>query len=152
MDTKLQWNAQVEGMQCNVNQTVNALGVLGNSRWGVSMLETRKIYRDVAIPQMMYGCSMGSDARDTGQLTRCAHLKCCRAFKLEQLVQYAERSIQHPSWRWIWELFSFRYRDRLKSKTRRLSDVFCRATASHSVLGVQRTGQCRRRKDRYISP
>ena len=67
MDTKLQWKPHVEEIQRKVTKTVNALGVLGNSRWGVSMLDLRKIYQGTAVPQMMYGCSLWSNARDKGR-------------------------------------------------------------------------------------
>ena len=67
MDTKLQWKPHIEEIRRKVARTVNALGALGNSRWGVSMLDMRKIYRGVAVPQMMYGCSVWSNARDTGR-------------------------------------------------------------------------------------
>lgn len=67
MDTKLRWKPHVEEMQRKVTKTVNALGVPGNSRWGVSMLDLRKIYQGTAVPQMMYGCSLWSNARDTGR-------------------------------------------------------------------------------------
>lgn len=67
MDTKLQWKPHIEGIQRKVTKTVNALGALGNSRWGVGMLDLRKIYLGTAVPQMMYACSVWSNARDKGR-------------------------------------------------------------------------------------
>ena len=66
MDTKLQWRAHVEEIQRKVTRTVIALSSLGSSTWGIGMLEIRKLYRGVAIPQMLYACSVWSNARATG--------------------------------------------------------------------------------------
>ncbi|KAK3615396.1 hypothetical protein LTR56_026533, partial [Elasticomyces elasticus] len=52
MDTKLQWKPHIEEVQRKVAKTVNALGALGSTRWGVGMGNMRKIYRGVAIPRM----------------------------------------------------------------------------------------------------
>ena len=57
MDTKLQWKPHIEEIRRKVAKTVNALGALGNTRWGVSMHDMGSIYQGMAIPQMMYACS-----------------------------------------------------------------------------------------------
>ncbi|PPJ61058.1 hypothetical protein CBER1_07391 [Cercospora berteroae] len=66
IDTKLHWKSHIEAMQRKVSSTIGALHSLGSSTWGVKMLEMRKIYRGVAIPQMMYACSLWSRGRTSG--------------------------------------------------------------------------------------
>jgi hypothetical protein len=42
--------------------TVNALGCLGGSTWGIGLLDLRKIYEGTALPQMMYASSIWFNA------------------------------------------------------------------------------------------
>ncbi|KAF5669922.1 reverse transcriptase [Fusarium denticulatum] len=53
MDSTLTWKQHIDEVQRKVTKTVNALGSLGGSTWGVTMREMRKIYKGVAIPQMI---------------------------------------------------------------------------------------------------
>ncbi|KAG7403415.1 Retrovirus-related Pol polyprotein from type-1 retrotransposable element R1 4 [Fusarium oxysporum f. sp. rapae] len=62
MDSTLTWKQHIDEVQRKVTKTVNALGSLGGSTWGVTMREMRKIYKGVAVPQMMYACSAWSNA------------------------------------------------------------------------------------------
>ncbi|EGU72833.1 hypothetical protein FOXB_16658, partial [Fusarium oxysporum f. sp. conglutinans Fo5176] len=52
MDSTLTWKQHIDEVQRKVTKTVNALGSLGGSTWGVTMREMRKIYKGVAVPQM----------------------------------------------------------------------------------------------------
>ena len=61
LDSKLRWREHVQEIRRKTTNTVNALGCLGSSTWGVSLADMRKIYRGVAIPQMMYACSLWSN-------------------------------------------------------------------------------------------
>ena len=49
-----------------VTSTLSALYLFGKSVWGARMLEMRKLYRGVAISQMMYACSIWSQSRAVG--------------------------------------------------------------------------------------
>ncbi|KAG6979043.1 RNA-directed DNA polymerase from mobile element jockey [Fusarium oxysporum f. sp. conglutinans] len=62
MDSTLTWKQHIDEIQRKVTKTVNALSSLGGSTWGVTMREMRKIYKGVAVPQMMYACSAWSNA------------------------------------------------------------------------------------------
>ncbi|KAG7408362.1 hypothetical protein Forpe1208_v012157 [Fusarium oxysporum f. sp. rapae] len=62
MDSTLTWKQHIDEIQRKVTNTVNALSSLGGSTWGVTMREMRKIYKGVAVPQMMYACSAWSNA------------------------------------------------------------------------------------------
>lgn len=66
LDSKLQWRAHVEEIRRKVTKTVGAMASLGNSAWGIGLNGMRKIYEGVAVPQMMYACSVWSYARSTG--------------------------------------------------------------------------------------
>ena len=61
LDSKLKWKEHVQEIRRKTTNTVNALGCLGSSTWGVSLADMRKIYRGVAVPQMMYACSLWSN-------------------------------------------------------------------------------------------
>jgi hypothetical protein len=58
MDTKLRWKEYLEAVRQKVINTVNALGCLGGSTWGIGLLDLRKIYEGTALPQMMYASSI----------------------------------------------------------------------------------------------
>ncbi|KAF5232691.1 hypothetical protein FANTH_12862 [Fusarium anthophilum] len=53
MNSTLTWKQHIAEVQRKVTKTVNALGNLGGSTWGVTMREMRKIYKGVAVPQMI---------------------------------------------------------------------------------------------------
>lgn len=61
MDTKLRCKAHIDGIRRRVTKIINALRSLGSSTWGASLADMRKIYRGVALPQMMYACSIWSN-------------------------------------------------------------------------------------------
>ncbi|KAJ3552812.1 hypothetical protein NPX13_g11028 [Xylaria arbuscula] len=67
MDTKLTWKPHIEGIRQKLMKTVTAMGCLGNSAWGVGLDGMRKIYRGVAVPQMLYACSVWSNADVRGK-------------------------------------------------------------------------------------
>lgn len=62
MDTSLRWKQHIDETERKVTNTINALSSLGSSTWGVKTKEMRTIYNGVAIPQMMYACSLWSNA------------------------------------------------------------------------------------------
>ncbi|KAJ3571479.1 hypothetical protein NPX13_g5362 [Xylaria arbuscula] len=67
MDTKLTWKPHIEGIRQKLMKTVTAMACLGNSAWGVGLDGMRKIYRGVAVPQMLYACSVWSNADVRGK-------------------------------------------------------------------------------------
>ena len=68
MDTKLYWNEHIEEIRRKAMKTVAALSSLGGSNWGVSLGDMRRIYEGTALPQMMYACSIWSNANIKGKL------------------------------------------------------------------------------------
>lgn len=60
-DSKLKWKEHVREIHRKTTNTVNALSCLGSSTWGVRLADMRKIYRGVALPQIMYACSLWSN-------------------------------------------------------------------------------------------
>lgn len=62
MDARLNWRDHVEIIKQKVTRTVHTLSSLGNSTWGVRLQDMRKLYEAIAIPQMMYACSIWSNA------------------------------------------------------------------------------------------
>ncbi|KAI3326549.1 hypothetical protein HD806DRAFT_532179 [Xylariaceae sp. AK1471] len=67
MDTKLTWKPHIEEIRRNFMKTITAIGCLGNSTWCIGLDGTRLIYRGVAIPQMLYACSVWSNANIRGK-------------------------------------------------------------------------------------
>lgn len=67
MDTQLRWKAHTEDIRCRTTKTLNALSALGGSTWGASMVDMRKLYRGVIVPQMMYACSVWSNSSTAGK-------------------------------------------------------------------------------------
>ncbi|KAJ3560528.1 hypothetical protein NPX13_g9271 [Xylaria arbuscula] len=67
MDTKLTWKPHLEEIRRKVTRTIAAMSCLGNSTWGAGLDGMRKIYRGVAIPQMLYACSVWSNADIRGK-------------------------------------------------------------------------------------
>jgi ribonuclease HI len=61
LDSKLKWKEHVQEIRRKTTNTVNALSCLGSSTWGIRLADIRKIYRGVALPQMMYACSLWSN-------------------------------------------------------------------------------------------
>lgn len=62
MDSALKWKQHIDETERKVTNTITALSSLGSSTWGVMTREMRTIYRGVAIPQMMYACSLWSNS------------------------------------------------------------------------------------------
>ncbi|KAI3534405.1 reverse transcriptase [Colletotrichum abscissum] len=62
MDSALKWKQHIDETERKVMNTITALSSLGSSTWGVMTREMRTIYRGVAIPQMMYACSLWSNS------------------------------------------------------------------------------------------
>jgi hypothetical protein len=68
MDTKLQWKQHTEEIRRKATKTVNALSCLGGSNWGASLMDMRRIYAGTVLPQVMYACSVWSNASAKGRL------------------------------------------------------------------------------------
>ena len=62
LDSTLQWKAHIDSVKDKVTKTINAMEAIGGSTWGTSLADMRKIYRGVALPQIMYGCSLWSNS------------------------------------------------------------------------------------------
>jgi hypothetical protein len=67
MDSKLQWKEHLDEVRRKATKTVNALSCLGGSTWGVTFADVRKLYEATALPQMMYACSIWSNASTKGK-------------------------------------------------------------------------------------
>ncbi|KAL6152343.1 hypothetical protein ACJQWK_05935 [Exserohilum turcicum] len=67
MDSKLQWKEHVEEIRRKATKTVNALSCLGGSTWGITLADMRRLYEATALPQMMYACSIWSNASVKGK-------------------------------------------------------------------------------------
>jgi hypothetical protein len=68
MDAKLHWKQHTEEVRRKATKTVNALSCLGGSNWGASLMDMRRIYAGTVLPQVMYACSIWSDASAKGKL------------------------------------------------------------------------------------
>jgi ribonuclease HI len=62
MDSKLKWREQVKTIRQKATRTVHTLSSLGSSTWGVRLQDMRKLYEAIALPQMMYACSIWANA------------------------------------------------------------------------------------------
>jgi len=58
LDTKLKWREHVETIRQKATLTVHTLSSLGSSTWGVRLQDMRRLYEAIALPQMMYACSI----------------------------------------------------------------------------------------------
>lgn len=67
LDGKLQWKEHIEEIRRKTSKTVNALSSLGSSTWCISLLEARKIYYRGVTLQIMYACSIWSNAGMRGK-------------------------------------------------------------------------------------
>jgi hypothetical protein len=70
MDTKLHWKQHTEAIRRKATKTINALSCLGGSNWGVSLMDMRRIYASTVLLQMMYACSIWSNASAKGKWYR----------------------------------------------------------------------------------
>jgi ribonuclease HI len=68
MDSKLQWKEHLEEVRRKATRTVSALSCLGGSTWGITLADMRKLYEATALPQMMYACSIWSNASTKGKM------------------------------------------------------------------------------------
>lgn len=66
MDKELNWKAHIQHIKTRASKSIGAPASLAGSTWCLSLKDMRKIYQAVVAPQMMYGCSAWSIARDTG--------------------------------------------------------------------------------------
>jgi ribonuclease HI len=57
MDTKLRWNYHRENVEAKATSRLSALSALASSTWGTGMVNLRKVYTMMIVPQMLYGCS-----------------------------------------------------------------------------------------------
>ncbi|KAK0367556.1 zinc knuckle [Colletotrichum limetticola] len=58
MDSALKWKQHIDKIERKVKNTVTALSSLDDAIWGVMMREMRTIHKAIAIPQIMYACSL----------------------------------------------------------------------------------------------
>jgi hypothetical protein len=68
MNSKLYWKEHVEEIRRKATKTVTALSCLRGSNWGVNLTDMRRIYEGTALPQMMYACSIWSNASIKGRV------------------------------------------------------------------------------------
>ncbi|RYO14582.1 hypothetical protein AA0111_g11928 [Alternaria arborescens] len=68
MDSKLYWKEHAEEIRRKATKTVTALSCLGSSTRGASLVDMRRIYEGTALLQMMYACSIWSNASTKGKL------------------------------------------------------------------------------------
>jgi hypothetical protein len=62
LDTKLKWREHIETIREKATRTVHMLSSLGSSTWGVRLQDMRRLYEAIALPQMMYACSIWTHA------------------------------------------------------------------------------------------
>jgi ribonuclease HI len=62
LDIKLKWREHIETVRQKATRTVHMLSSLGSSTWGVRLQDMRRLYEAIALPQMMYACSIWSNA------------------------------------------------------------------------------------------
>jgi hypothetical protein len=68
MDAKLHWKEHTEETRQKATKTVNALSYLRGSNWGASLINLRRIYEGTVLLQIMYTCSIWSNASIKGKL------------------------------------------------------------------------------------
>jgi ribonuclease HI len=90
LDTKLKWREQIETIRQKATRTVHMLSSLGSSTWGVRLQDMRRLYEAIALPQMMYACSIWSNA-NLNDKKRCYTYKTIDA--LRSIQARAARSI-----------------------------------------------------------
>jgi hypothetical protein len=66
LDTALNWKQHVHTLRTKITKSISALASQAGSTWGASVLELRRIYQAVIIPQMLYGCSAWTVAQERG--------------------------------------------------------------------------------------
>ena len=66
MDRKLNWQRHIQEIKIKATKSIGALTSLAGSTWGMGLKDMRRIYQAVVVPQILYGCSIWSIARDTG--------------------------------------------------------------------------------------
>ena len=59
--------AHIKEVKQKATKTVNALSCLGSSTCGVGLTDMRKIYNGTALPQIMYACSIWTNASKKGE-------------------------------------------------------------------------------------
>jgi hypothetical protein len=62
----LNWKRHIQEIKVKVTKSIVALTTLAGSTWGMSLKDMRRIFQAVVVPQIMYGCSAWSIARDAG--------------------------------------------------------------------------------------
>jgi ribonuclease HI len=66
MDGELNWKLHIQEVKTRATKSMGALASLAGSTWGMSLKDMRRVYQAVVVPQIMYGCSAWSIAKDTG--------------------------------------------------------------------------------------
>jgi ribonuclease HI len=57
LDTSLLWNSHLESLRVKAHNSLKMLSRITGSTWGMSLLNLRKVYQAVILPQVLYGCS-----------------------------------------------------------------------------------------------
>lgn len=65
MDEELKWNIHIQEIKTKATKSIGALASLAGSTWGMSLKDMRRIYQATIVPQILYGCSAWSIAKDT---------------------------------------------------------------------------------------
>lgn len=58
LDTALRWGPQIAAATSKATKSIQALGVLAASTWGLRALELRQLYQAVVVPQLGYAASV----------------------------------------------------------------------------------------------
>lgn len=99
LDSALNWKQHIRGIKIKATKSIGALASLAGATWGASLLDLRKIYQAVVVPQIMYGCSAWSIATEkrlgyTNQTLHCLNKLQARAAKI---IAGAFRSTSGPA-------------------------------------------------------
>ena len=66
MDGELNWKRHIQEVKTKATKSIGALASLAGSTWGMGLKDLRRVYQAVVVPQIMYGCSAWSIAKDKG--------------------------------------------------------------------------------------
>jgi ribonuclease HI len=154
LDTALNWKQHIQNLKIKISKSISALASLAGSTWGAGVTELRKIYQAVVIPQIMYGCSVWSIARDHGEgytKQTIDSLKTLQA-KAARIIGGAYKATSGPALDVELHLLPVKHqiwKTSVGTVSRILSSDRVPALAGFQLL---RTTRSRWRKEPYLSP